>query len=90
MGMYINYNSKGAQLPVLGKVKSLIEDGAKVIPFSELQIGDVVVVEELAWDAALYISDEQEFKMIQNRHINKLDNRVITYLHYPHAKKLAK
>jgi len=84
MGKYINKNSKGEQLPQIGKARALIEDGAVEVN-SEIFIENMVCVVENGWMyAAAYAIDEREWE-----YFKRPDGRPKTWLWYPEASQLA-
>ena len=85
MGKYINEDSKGNALPVIGKVAALIADGAKLVEENCFQPGLVCVVENGFFDAAGYCFSESEYKAFNQ----PTDYRPKTWLVYEHAEKLA-
>lgn len=86
MGYYINIDSKGTELPSLGKANHLIQDGAKQIPVpQEWQEGIVCVVDNGFFEAAGYAYDEDEMEAFRHP-----DGRRKIWLLYDKAKELAK
>ena len=85
MGYYINQNSKNQDLPAIGKLNALIEDGAKVIIPNEFEENLVCVIDNGFFEAAAYMYNKDEFDYF------KSDNsRPRKFLKYEHAKELAK
>lgn len=88
MGKYLNQDSKGNILPALGKVRKLISDGATEISFDDLKPGDVAVVDNGIFEAALFV-DERELKYLKSIYPEHED-RPVVFLHYPPAEKIIK
>lgn len=84
MGYYINTLSSGLDLPVKGKAKMLIWDGAKIVK-PEFQPNLVCVVENPMFDAAGYCYDQDEF----NAFNDPRDYRRKTWLVHPKAAELS-
>lgn len=88
MGYYINQDSKGNMLPDKGKLKMLVEDGAKVIPTptkSKFEEGLVCIVDNGMFEAAGYAFSKEEMEVFLDP-----DNRMKTWIKYDKAKELAK
>jgi hypothetical protein len=85
MGKYINNDSKGNNLPIIGKANALILDGAKRVSDEEYLENMVCVVENSFFDAAAYAYCEQEYE-----YFKVPDGRNKIWLVYPLANKLAK
>lgn len=84
MGYYINYNSKGIELPAKGKADALIADGAKEVSGERYEENMVCVVENSFFDAAMYCYPEEYQYVKENP-----DQRPKRWLVYDHAKKLS-
>jgi len=85
MGKYINEDSKGNELPAIGKVKMLIADGAQRCNI-EFRDNLVCVVENDFFDAAGYVETNRDFMDFNHPY----DDRPKTWLVYEHVKKLAR
>lgn len=85
MGYYINQNSKNQDLPAIGKVNALIQDGAKVIIPNEFEENLVCVVDNGFFEAAAYMYNESEFEYFKSE-----TSRPKKFLVYEYAKELAK
>ena len=83
MGNYINKNSKGEKLSQIGKVKELLKDGASIVSDSHYQENMICVVENGWMDAAVFVSNEDDFNFY-----NQPDNRPKTWLIHNLAKNL--
>lgn len=87
MGKYINQDSKGTNLPLVGKAAALIADGAVIIDTPTVWSEDLVnVVGNGAFDAAAYAYSEKEMSYFRDTP----DHRPKVWLKYAHAKELAK
>jgi len=84
MGKYINKDSKGQQLPNIGKVQALKNDGATITD-SSFKENLVCVVENSFFDAAAYMYSENELDYF----VNDGSGRRKTFLVHPKAKDLA-
>jgi hypothetical protein len=81
MGIYLNYDSNGNELPTIGKAEALIKDGAKKIYEPEkFQKNLVCVVENGLFDAAAYAYSEEEFNYFRKIQKNGSDTRPYTWL----------
>jgi len=83
MGNYINKNSKGEKLSQIGKLEELLKDGAIIVSNSYYQENMICVVENGWMDAAVFVSNEDDFNFY-----NRPDNRPKTWLVHNLAKKL--
>lgn len=85
MGIYINKTSTGEALPTTGKVKALIDDGARpTTPYFQPNL--ICVVENGdKFDAALWCETEHDYL----RTIDKHDTRKKTYLVHDMAAQIA-
>ncbi len=77
MGCYININSKGEKLPQIGKAQELINDGAIEVSGDFYQTNMICVVENGWMDAAVFVSNEEDFK-----YYGRPDDRPRTWLIY--------
>ena len=92
MGEYINENSKGIRLPIIGKADALIADGAIEIPADRVPVkakdGLVMVVRNPQFDAALHVNNDHDFNRVLFARKNG-DTRPTRWLEYEHASALA-
>ena len=87
MGLYINVNSRGENLPAEGKIRALISDGAYLAPKPvSFQENLICVIRNGFFDAAGYMFSEQEFRVFND----SSDDREKVWLIYEHAKEVAK
>lgn len=64
MGYYIEMDSKGDPLPIVGKADALIADGGTEIKHPIYQKNLICVVENASFDAARWVDDEGTFDWI--------------------------
>lgn len=84
MGYYINQNSKGEELPPKGKLKALLEDGAKIVDGKTFQENLVCVLENPLFDAAGFAYSEKEMEQF-----NYPCGRKKTWVVYDNAKTIS-
>ncbi|MDD5649012.1 MAG: hypothetical protein PHF86_01100 [Candidatus Nanoarchaeia archaeon] len=84
MGYYINETTKGETLDPQGKIKDLLEDGAKIVK-AEFQPNLICVVDNGMFQAAGYCYSKEEFEEFNNQR----DNRSKTWLVHPKAAELS-
>lgn len=83
MGYYINNNSKGELLPSKGKALELLNDGGGRIKEPRYQGNLICIVDNGAFDAAVYCYCHAEF------HYFLMDSRPKQWITHPKAKELA-
>ena len=84
MGYYINKTSNGKILEAQGKIRDLLEDGAKIVK-AEFQPNLICIVDNGLFQAAGYCYSNEEFEVFNNR----IDNRSKTCLFHPKAAELS-
>lgn len=87
MGLYINRNSKGEELPAIGKVAKLIQDGAELLfnTPTKLVEGLICVVSNGPFDAAAFAYSEEEMSYFARE-----QERQTVWLLWDKARELAK
>jgi hypothetical protein len=70
MGYYINETTKGKTLDSQGKIKDLLEDGAKIVK-AEFQPNLICVVDNGMFQAAGYCYSKEEFEEFNNPRDNR-------------------
>ena len=86
MGLYINQNSNGTNLPACNKADYLLLDGGKeIFPPIKFQPNLVCVVENGLFDAAGFCYNENEFKAFND----PSDPRPKRWIIYPNAAKIS-
>ena len=94
MGYYINKNSSGKSLSAKNKFMELVEDGASVIGFDELQTlkyePDVLIciADNGPFQAAAFIYSQKEFDIFYTYKEKFNDPRPYYWLRHPNAKNL--
>lgn len=78
MGVYIQHDSEGKNLPMKGKALALKLDGATVVSGTEFVPNMICVVENGSFDAAGWAFDEREFEAFHYGEY-KRDKRVRTW-----------
>lgn len=90
MGLYIKKDSNGNEIPFMGAIPCLLQDGAMVIsekePPSIIPENLVCVINNFnKFESVLYV--DSLGRLQENTY--SFDDRPKTWLIYPHAKKLA-
>ena len=85
MAYYINQDSKGDLLPIKGKLRALINDGAEIIKEPEAFLENLVCVVEMPYfDAAVYA-----YNLDEMRGFKESDGRKKSWMIHNHAEELS-
>lgn len=84
MGRYINETSDGTPLGARGKVRQLLNDGAKRTD-ATWKPNLICVVDNFTFEAAAYMHSEEEFE-----EFNSIDDRPTTWLIHEGVEEIAR